>query len=591
MCGIIAVLRRPSDRTPPDLRLEVARPAAGPPRRDLPEVWAAIEGGSPRRRPRSPATASPGASSRSTPCSVAPPAPPPCSPSPPASRGSRSKRRPSPPTSPASSTARAPSTSGTAARHHRRPRGRERRGPPGEGRGLGRRSATGCEPHGRSSTWSAPTSVPRPSRATSPSSRRSRPSTGSRSGAATPPACTCSCTATTSTSTSGGGRRARRPGRRPALRVRFGAHARRPPGLRLQGGGRDRRAGRQHRRPARRHPPGRAPAALSAGRVAGPGRSCSATPAGPASASSPSPTPTPSAPTRPTRPDAPVRRRRAQRRRRQLRRPARRRRRSRSRRRSPPTPRSSPRSAPAAWPRAPTADEAFRRTVAGLEGSVAIGARRPPSPGTVHLALRGSGQALYVGLADDAYLVASEPYGLVEETATYLRMDGETPANPENPTASRGQIVRLDGAGPGRSRASSGSPTTAPRCRSRDDDLATAEITTRDIDRGDFPHFLLKEMSEAPASFRKTLRGRLVDDATAALAVSSSAPRRSARRPARPAARPARSATCSSSARARRRSPARAWRLPWPTLVAGTARAGRGPRSPPSCPASGCAPT
>ena len=38
-----------------------------------------------------------------------------------------------------------------------------------------------------------------------------------------------------------------------------------------------------------------------------------------------------------------------------------------------------------------------------------------------------------------------------------------------------------------------------------------AEITTRDIDRGDFPHFLLKEMTEAPASFRKTLRGRLTE--------------------------------------------------------------------------------
>ncbi len=43
------------------------------------------------------------------------------------------------------------------------------------------------------------------------------------------------------------------------------------------------------------------------------------------------------------------------------------------------------------------------------------------------------------------------------------------------------------------------------------DELQRAEITTRDIDRGAFPHFLLKEMSEAPASFRKTLRGKLVE--------------------------------------------------------------------------------
>ncbi|HEY8544281.1 MAG TPA: SIS domain-containing protein, partial [Acidimicrobiales bacterium] len=42
-------------------------------------------------------------------------------------------------------------------------------------------------------------------------------------------------------------------------------------------------------------------------------------------------------------------------------------------------------------------------------------------------------------------------------------------------------------------------------------DLTAAEITTRDIDRGDFPHFLLKEITESPVSFRKTLRGKLIE--------------------------------------------------------------------------------
>jgi glutamine---fructose-6-phosphate transaminase (isomerizing) len=46
-----------------------------------------------------------------------------------------------------------------------------------------------------------------------------------------------------------------------------------------------------------------------------------------------------------------------------------------------------------------------------------------------------------------------------------------------------------------------------------DKSVQTAEVTTRDIDRGDSPHFLLKEIGEAPRSFRKTIRGRtsLVD--------------------------------------------------------------------------------
>ena len=67
--------------------------------------------------------------------------------------------------------------------------------------------------------------------------------------------------------------------------------------------------------------------------------------------------------------------------------------------------------------------DAFRRTVSTFEGSVAIGAMTAASPSTMLLALRGSGQGLYIGLADDCYVVASEPYGVVEETAD-LRSDG-----------------------------------------------------------------------------------------------------------------------------------------------------------------------
>ena len=156
--------------------------------------------------------------------------------------------------------------------------------------------------------------------------------------------------------------------------------------------------------------------------------------------------------------------------------------------------------------------ESFRATVASLEGSVAIGASMAAAPDRLFLALRGSGQALYVGLAEDAFVVASEPYGLVEETADYLRMDGETPADPARASATRGQVVVIDAAAAGDLAgitrvAYDGTPVpVAAR------DLHHAQITTRDIDRGDSPHFLLKEISEAPASFRKTLRGKIVED-------------------------------------------------------------------------------
>jgi glutamine---fructose-6-phosphate transaminase (isomerizing) len=156
-------------------------------------------------------------------------------------------------------------------------------------------------------------------------------------------------------------------------------------------------------------------------------------------------------------------------------------------------------------------DEAFRSTVAGFEGSVAIGANAATEPNKVLLALRGSGQALYVGLAEDAYIAASEPYGLVEETSRYVRMDGETPANVDNPNASRGQVLVLDGDRAGTLdgiRRISYDGTELPVT---DDDVIVAQITTRDINRGSYPHFLLKEINESPLSFRKTLRGKLAE--------------------------------------------------------------------------------
>jgi glucosamine--fructose-6-phosphate aminotransferase (isomerizing) len=156
-------------------------------------------------------------------------------------------------------------------------------------------------------------------------------------------------------------------------------------------------------------------------------------------------------------------------------------------------------------------EESFRRTVASFEGSVAIAANSAAAPDHVLLALRGSGQALYVGLVDDAYVVASEPYGLIEETTRYVRMDGETPANLDNPTASRGQLLALDGSRAGTLEGIERFGYDGTVLPVTEDDVVVAQITTRDIDRGNYRHYLLKEITESPASFRKTLRGKLVE--------------------------------------------------------------------------------
>jgi len=160
--------------------------------------------------------------------------------------------------------------------------------------------------------------------------------------------------------------------------------------------------------------------------------------------------------------------------------------------------------------RASGGEAAFLGAVSQFEGSFAIAHVALDDPGTVRLALHGSGQGLHVGLAEDRFVVASETYGTVEEARVAVRMDGETPRDPSAP-ASAGQVIVLsaDGAGTvGGMRRwhwdGHESPVTG-------NDPAPAGVTTRDIDRGDHPHFLLKEITESPASFRKTIRGRVTE--------------------------------------------------------------------------------
>ena len=88
-------------------------------------------------------------------------------------------------------------------------------------------------------------------------------------------------------------------------------------------------------------------------------------------------------------------------------------------------------------------EEAFRLAVSDFEGSHAIAMHTDLAPGKFFLAQRGSGQAVFVGLARDHYLPTSEVYGFVEQTSDYIRLNGEKVVEGANgPT--QGQIFILD---------------------------------------------------------------------------------------------------------------------------------------------------
>ena len=76
-------------------------------------------------------------------------------------------------------------------------------------------------------------------------------------------------------------------------------------------------------------------------------------------------------------------------------------------------------------------------------------------------------------------------------------------------TATTGQIFILDqNCSGGIKRKSKLATYDGTEITLKENSLQKAEITTRDIDRGDYPHFFLKEISESAVSIKKTLRGK-----------------------------------------------------------------------------------
>ena len=500
MCGIIAVVRRPGARLAPAAD-EVVGPLARRGRRarraTLPlaaACSAAADGGRVDRRAAARRRGRVGARPRPAPARRARGAV--------HARWRRGSRRsrPASTTAPTATPARPRPPRRRPARR-RRPRGGQRRHGPAEGRGVGRprdrlRTARAvADLAGPEPGWAAIEAYTSIQQALS----AHRPARGARPRLGRASTCSSATTASTSTAPAVAGLLAGRAGdplfRSGAVRTADGCLS-----LRLQGGGRDRRAGRQHPGAARRHPRRRRCCTRRSSPTTAP-RSCSATPAGRSVGiiSQPNAHPLNSDGGRAT--TAPVRHRRAQRRRRQLRRPQGRA----TGCASPPEITTDAKVIPTlvsrrlAERRATCARPSAARWPASTARSPSPRSAAPP-PTSLLLALRGSGQALYVGLADDAYIVASEPYGVVEETAAlpaHGRRDAGRPRQPDGqPGPDRGarrrpgRHARRHRAARLRRHAAAGRPTTTS---------PTAQITTRDIDRGDYPHFLLKEITESPA--------------------------------------------------------------------------------------------
>jgi glucosamine--fructose-6-phosphate aminotransferase (isomerizing) len=155
-----------------------------------------------------------------------------------------------------------------------------------------------------------------------------------------------------------------------------------------------------------------------------------------------------------------------------------------------------------------TLEESFRLAVNDFEGSHAIAMHSDLAPGKIFLAQKGSGQAMFIGLAENHWVPASEIYGFVEQTSRYVKLDGDRVTQGASGDT-QGQIFVLDQDSSGgldgvRAMYYDGTPVELS-----EKDIKETEIASRDIDRQNYPHYFLKEISESPGSVGQTVQNRV----------------------------------------------------------------------------------
>ena len=151
--------------------------------------------------------------------------------------------------------------------------------------------------------------------------------------------------------------------------------------------------------------------------------------------------------------------------------------------------------------------EAFRLAVNDFEGSHAICMHTDLAAGKLFLAQKGSGQAIFIGLGQDHYMATSEVYGFIEMTSQYLKMDGEKTIQGDSGPV-QGQIFVLDQQSDGGLDGITAMYYDGTPLELDSSHILETELTSRDINRQDFAHYFLKEISESPGSVEKTLENR-----------------------------------------------------------------------------------
>ena len=134
---------------------------------------------------------------------------------------------------------------------------------------------------------------------------------------------------------------------------------------------------------------------------------------------------------------------------------------------------------------------AVRSAVSRLRGAFAIAVVAAAEPGVVVGARSGS--PLVLGLGDRENFLASDVYPLLDETDSFVFLE-------------EGDVVRLD---------EDGCRIVDANDQPVERSVRTVETKADAVQRGDYPHYMLKEIFEQPQAVAETLEGRV--SATAVL--------------------------------------------------------------------------
>ena len=126
-----------------------------------------------------------------------------------------------------------------------------------------------------------------------------------------------------------------------------------------------------------------------------------------------------------------------------------------------------------------------------MVGAFAIAVIDRRNPDTVICARRSS--PLAIGLGDDEFFMASDASPIIEYTNRIIYLDDDQIAIIRRGTAI--EVFNLE------------NETVSPSVQQIDLDIAQLE-------KGGYPHFMLKEIMEQPATIRDCIRGRIYDNGT-----------------------------------------------------------------------------